>query len=37
MLIDWVGSKTSLVAWMQPERDVQNSWIMFDHVKHVKH
>jgi hypothetical protein len=22
---------------MQPERDVQNSWIMFDHVKHIEH
>jgi len=33
MSINGVGSGVSLV--MQPIRDLQNVWIMFDHVKHV--
>jgi hypothetical protein len=30
-----VGSGKSLVTQMQLARDLQNVWIMFDHVKHV--
>ncbi len=35
MSINGVGSGISLVIRMQPIRDLQNVWIMFDHVKHV--
>jgi len=35
MPINGVGSGTSLVTQMQLARDLQNVWIMFDHVKHV--
>jgi len=37
MSIDWVGNRTCLITWMQPKRYVPNSWIVFGHVKHVKH
>jgi hypothetical protein len=30
------GSRVDLVKWMQPGGDLQDVWIMFDHVKHVK-
>ena len=29
------GSRVDLVRWMQPSRDLEHAWIMFDHVKHV--
>jgi len=35
MLINVVGSGVSFVTQMQLVRDLQNAWIMFDHVKHV--
>jgi hypothetical protein len=35
MSINDVGSKTSLVTWMQLAGDLQNAWIIFDHVKHA--
>jgi hypothetical protein len=35
MSINVVGSGTSLVTWMQLAGDLQNAWIIFDHVKHV--
>jgi hypothetical protein len=35
MSIEEVGSEFGLVAQMQPEGDLENSWIMFDHVKQV--
>jgi len=33
--INGVESGVNLVTQMQPTRDLQNVWIMFDHVKHV--
>ena len=36
MLVDMPDSRTDLVKRMQPGRDLQDSWIMFDHVKRVK-
>jgi hypothetical protein len=30
------GSGVDLVKYMQPGGDLQDAWIMFDHVKHVK-
>jgi len=33
--INGVGSGRSLVTQMQLAGDLQNVWIMFDHVKHV--
>jgi len=35
MLINGVGNGVSLVTRMQPSGDLQNAWIMFDHVKRV--
>ncbi len=35
MLINGVKNGTSLVMRMQLGGDLQNTWIMFDHVKHV--
>jgi hypothetical protein len=35
MSIDEVGSKVGLVAQMQPEGDLENSWTMFDNVKQI--
>jgi hypothetical protein len=35
MSINGMGSGASLVTQMQPIRDLQNIWIMFDHVKRV--
>ena len=36
MLTEGPGSGVDLVRWMQSTRDLQNAWLMFDHVKHVK-
>ncbi len=33
--INGVESGVNLVTQMQPTRDLQNVWIMFDHVKHI--
>ena len=30
-----LGSGVDLVRWMQPSRDLEHAWIMFDYVKHV--
>jgi len=35
MAINGVGSGVNLVMQMQPRGDLQNTWIMFDHVKCV--
>ncbi len=35
MSINGVGNGVSLVTRMQPSKDLQNTWIMFDHVKCV--
>ncbi len=35
MSINGVGSGMNFVTRMQFARDLQNAWIMFDHVKHV--
>jgi hypothetical protein len=35
MLINAVGSGASLIMRMQLGEDLQNTWIMFDHVKRV--
>jgi hypothetical protein len=35
MSINGVGSGVNLVTQMLPSRDLQNAWIMFDHVKRV--
>jgi len=35
MSIFGVGNRVGLVAQMQPKGDLDNSWIMFDHVKQV--
>ena len=31
-----LGSGVDLVRWMQPGGDLQDTWIMFDHIKRVK-
>ena len=36
MFVDLLGSVVELVKIMQVGGDMENSWIMFDHVKHVK-
>jgi len=36
MLIEGPGSGVDLVKCMQPGGDLQNAWMMFDHVKRVK-
>jgi hypothetical protein len=36
MLEDEPGSGVDLVKHMQPGGDLENAWLMFDHVKHVK-
>ena len=36
MSIDCSGSGVDLVKRMQPERDLQDCWIMFDHVKRME-
>ena len=36
MLTKGSGSGVDLVRQMQPPRDLQNAWLMFDHVKHIK-
>lgn len=36
MSVDMPGSGTDLVKRMQPGGDLQDSWIMFDHVRRVK-
>jgi hypothetical protein len=30
------GSGVDLVKWMQPSGDLEDAWMMFDHVKRVK-
>ncbi len=35
MLLYGVASGVDLVRHMQPKGDLQNCWLMFDHVKHV--
>jgi hypothetical protein len=35
MLINGVGSGVSLITQVELAGDLQNVWIMFDHVKHV--
>jgi hypothetical protein len=35
MLINGVGSGANLVMRMQLGGDLENAWIMFDHVKYV--
>jgi hypothetical protein len=35
MLVDGPGSGVDLVKYMQPEEELENAWLMFDHVKHV--
>jgi len=36
MFVDGAASKFDLVQQMQPDDDLQNAWMMFDHVKHVQ-
>jgi hypothetical protein len=36
MLVDEPGSGVDLVKRMQPGRDLENAWLMFDHVKRVQ-
>jgi hypothetical protein len=36
MLEDGLGSGVDLVKRMQPRGDLENAWLMFDHVKRVK-
>ena len=36
MLEDGSGSGMDLVKRMQPGGDLENTWLKFDHVKHVK-
>jgi hypothetical protein len=36
MLEDRPGSGVDLVKRMQPGRDLENAWLMFDHIKRVK-
>jgi hypothetical protein len=35
ILVDEFGSGVDLIKHMQPGRDLENAWIMFDHVKRV--
>jgi hypothetical protein len=35
MSMDGGGSKCDLMKQMKPGNDLQITWIMFDHVKHV--
>jgi hypothetical protein len=36
MLVDGLGSGVDLVKRMQPRGDLENEWLMFDHVKRVQ-
>jgi hypothetical protein len=36
MLVDGLGSGVDLVKHMEPGGDLENTWLMFDHVKHVQ-
>jgi hypothetical protein len=36
MLEDRLRSGVDLVKRMQPGRDLENAWLMFDHVKHIQ-
>ncbi len=36
MLVEGDGCGVNLVKQMQPKGDLENSWTMFDHVKHVQ-
>jgi hypothetical protein len=36
MLIDGFGSGVDIDKRMQPRGDLENAWLMFDHVKRVK-
>jgi hypothetical protein len=36
MFVDGPGSGVDLVKRMQPRGDLENAWLMFDHVKHVQ-
>jgi len=36
MLTEGLGSEVDLVKRMQPEGDMENAWMMFDHVRRVK-
>jgi len=36
MLTEGPGSEVDLVKRMQPGGDLENGWMMFDHVKRVK-
>jgi hypothetical protein len=36
MLVDGPGSGVDLIKCMQPGGDLENTWLMFDHVKHVQ-
>jgi hypothetical protein len=36
MLVDGSGSGMDVVKRMQPGGDLENAWLMFDHVKHVQ-
>jgi hypothetical protein len=36
MLVDGPGSGVDLIKRMQPGGDLENAWLMFDHVKRVK-
>ena len=36
MLVDGPGSGVDFARWMQPGGDLENCWLMFDHVKRVK-
>jgi len=36
MLVEGPGSGVDLVKWMQVGGDLENAWLMFDHVKRVK-
>ena len=35
MLMDFVGNEVNMVKRMQCGGDMENLWIMFDHVKHL--
>jgi hypothetical protein len=36
MLVKGDGCGVNLIKWMQLGGDLENSWLMFDHVKHVQ-
>jgi hypothetical protein len=36
MLVDGPGSGVDLIKRIQPGRDLENAWLMFDHVKRVQ-